>query len=110
MKHTLTGAAALMLTAAPVLAGGIERAPQSLNILFEPGNYVEFSGGRVTPDVSGRDLALRGPGGVVVYTGGRTAGAGAADYSLVGKGFKYQINDQLSAAFIIEQPFGTDIL
>ncbi|KGJ16299.1 OmpP1/FadL family transporter [Paracoccus sanguinis] len=109
MKHTLTGAAALMLTAAPVLAGGIERAPQSLNILFEPGNYVEFSGGRVTPDVSGRDLALRGPGGVVVYPGGRSTGDVADDYSFVGMGFKYQINDQLSAAFIIEQPFGADI-
>ena len=60
MKLTLTGAAALMLTAAPLFAGGIERAPQSLAILFEEGNYVEFSAGRVNADVSGRDVALFG--------------------------------------------------
>lgn len=109
MKHTLTATAALMLTAAPVLAGGIERAPQSLNILFEPGNYVEFSAGRVSPDVRGKDLALSS-GGVVVYPGGRNTGDVAKGYNFVGLGLKYQINDQLSTALIVEQPFGADVL
>lgn len=100
MKHLLTGTAALMLTAAPVLAGAIERAPQSLGILFEEGNYVEFSAGRVSPDVSGRDVAT---------FGGNSTGNIAADYNFIGFGFKQQFTDNLSAAFIIEQPFGADI-
>lgn len=111
MNKTITGAAALMLTAAPVLAGGIERAPQSLGILFEPGNYVEFSAGRVSPEVSGQDAALddpRTPG--VDYPGGRSTGDVAGGYNFAGLGLKYQINDQLSAALIVEQPFGADVV
>lgn len=110
MKYTLTGAAALMLSAAPLFAGAIERAPQSLSVLFEDGNYVEFSGGRVSPDVSGRDLALRDPAtGTVVYPGGRRTGNVAEDYSFIGFAYKHQFNDKLSGALIVEQPFGADI-
>lgn len=100
MKLTLTGAAALMLPAAPLFAGGIERAPQSLAILFEEGNYVEFSAGRVNPDASGRDVAL---------FGGRSTGNVAEDYNFAGLAYKHQFNDQLSAALIVEQPYGADI-
>lgn len=110
MKHALTATAALMLTAAPVFAGGIERAPQSLNILFEPGNYIEFSAGRVNVDVSGRDLALDDPRTPFVdYPGGRQTGDIAKDYNFVGFGYKHQFNDKLSAVLIVEQPFGTDL-
>src|SRR5690606_28012505 len=38
MKRIITGIGALLATAAPALAGGIERAPQSLAPLFEQGN------------------------------------------------------------------------
>ena len=100
MKHTLTGAAALLLSAAPVFAGAIERAPQSLSILFEDGNYVEFGAGRASPDVSGRDLAI--------YGGSRTGNV-ADDYSFFSLGYKHQFNDQLSGALIVEQPFGADV-
>ncbi|WP_299359684.1 outer membrane protein transport protein [uncultured Paracoccus sp.] len=110
MKRSLSGAAALMLTAAPVLAGGIERAPQSLSILFEPGNYVEFSAGRVSPDVSGTDLPLDDPRTPFIdYPGGRSTGSVAKDYNFVGFGYKHQFSDQLSAALIVEQPFGADV-
>ncbi len=103
MKHLLTGTAALMLTAAPVFAGAIERAPQSLGILFEEGNYVEFSAGRVSADVSGTDLPL-GP-----LPGGSSSGDISENYSFFGLGYKHQFNENLSAALIIEQPYGADI-
>ena len=110
MNKSLTAAAALMLTTAPVLAGGIERAPQSLSILFEPGNYVEFSTGRVSPDVSGRDLPLDDPRTPVLdYPGGRETGDVAGGYNFFGFGYKHQFNDQLSGALIVEQPFGADV-
>ncbi|WP_415393495.1 OmpP1/FadL family transporter [Paracoccus sp. SJTW-4] len=103
MKHLLTGTAALMLTAAPVFAGAIERAPQSLGILFEEGNYVEFSAGRVSPDVSGTDLPLGS------LSGGSSSGDISENYSFFGLGYKHQFNENLSAALIIEQPYGADI-
>lgn len=49
MKKICTGAAALMLSATPLLAGGIERAPQSLAVLFEQGNYAELALAASTP-------------------------------------------------------------
>ncbi|GLS80210.1 OmpP1/FadL family transporter [Paracoccus marinus] len=100
MKKTLTASAVLMLGAAPLMAGGIERAPQSLGALFEPGNYVELSFGKVNPDVSGRDVAI---------FGGRDTGGVADDYGFVGFAYKQQLQDNLSVAFIVEQPYGTDI-
>lgn len=98
MKRTFTSAAALMLSAAPVLAGGIERAPQSLGILFEQGNYAELSFGGVDPTVKGRDIA------------GFRTGDVAQGYGFLGFGYKHQFNENLSAAFIVEQPFGADVL
>lgn len=106
MKHLLTGTAALMLTAAPVFAGGIERAPQSIGVLFEKGNYVELSFGGVNPTVRGRDAAIPGLG----YPGEVATGDVAQGYGFFGLSYKHQFNDNLSAALIIEQPFGADIL
>lgn len=100
MTRLITGIGALLMTTAPVLAGGIERAPQSIGILFEQGNYVEFGTGRLSPDISGRDVAL---------FGGSATGDVAEDYNFFGFGYKHQFNDNLSAALIAEQPYGADI-
>lgn len=98
MKFVTTSAAALMLTTIAAQAGGIERAPQSLAPLFEAGaNFVELSFGRVSPDVTGRDVL------------GNSIGNVGKDYGFAGLAYKRQINDSLSAALIIEQPFGADI-
>jgi len=105
-KRLLTGTAALMLTAAPVFAGGIERAPQSLGVLFEKGNYAELSFGGVNPTVKGRDAALPGD---PPYPGEVATGDVAQGYGFFGLAYKHQFNDNLSAAIIIEQPFGADI-
>ena len=98
MKHIVAGIGALLASAAPVFAGGIERAPHSLAPLFENGNYAEVSFGGVTPKVEGSDVA------------GFSTGDVAQGYGFVGLAYKHQFNENLSAALIVEQPFGADIL
>lgn len=105
MTKILTGSAALLLSASPLLAGGIERAPQSLAVLFEQGNYAELSFGGVDPTVEGTDKPVPG-----VYPGGLATGDAAQGYGFVGLAYKHQFNENLSGAFIVEQPFGADIL
>ncbi len=101
MKKTLTAIGALALGTSHAFAGGIERAPQSLNILFEPGNYVEFSLGGVDPTVKGRDLPIFGGSAIGDITQG---------YGFVGLAYKHQFNENLSGAILLEQPYGADIL
>ncbi len=100
MTKTLLGAAALLMTTAPVFAAGIERSTQSINILFEEGNYVETGLQVTNPEVSGRDLAIYG---------GRKTGNVADDFNVLTFGYKHQFSDQFSAALIIEHPYGSDI-
>jgi long-subunit fatty acid transport protein len=97
MKHTMTGVAALLLSASPLLAGGIERAPQSLSALFEEGNYAELSFGGADPTVSGTDSL------------GYDTGDVAQGYGFVGLAYKQQFTPEFSGAIIIEQPFGADM-
>jgi len=100
MKKILAGTAVLLTSAAPVFAGGIERAPQSIAVLFEEGKYVELSFGGVDPTVDGNDLDIYG---------GRGTGDVAQGYGFVGLAYKHQFTENLSAALIVEQPFGADI-
>lgn len=97
MKRIATGIGAFLATAAPALAGGIERAPQSLAPLFEQGNYAELSFGGVNPSVRGTDIA------------GFETGDVAQGYGFFGFAYKHQFTDNLSGAIIVEQPFGADI-
>jgi len=97
MKIASSGIAILMLTASPLIAGGIERAPQSLNALFEDGNYVELSFGGVDPTVEGTDIA------------GFDTGDVAQGYGFTGFAYKHQFTPEFSGALIVEQPFGADI-
>lgn len=98
MKIASSGIAILMLSASQLVAGGIERAPQSLNALFEEGNYVELSFGGVDPTVEGTDVA------------GFDTGDVAQGYGFTGLAYKHQFTPEFSGAIIIEQPFGADIL
>jgi len=100
VRRTLaTGLVAL--AASPAFAGGIERNPQSMAILFQQGNYVEFGIAHARPRVSGTiNLPpLPGPSGNITrrFTTGSFA-------------FKGDINEQLSYALILDQPFGADTL
>lgn len=100
MKKTTIGAAALLLSTTPIFAAGIERSTQSINILFEEGNYLETGLQITNPDVSGKDLAIYG---------GRETGNVADDFNVLTFGYKHQFSEQFSAALIIEHPYGADI-
>lgn len=98
MKYTLKMAAALLVTTAPAMAGGIERGGQFLGPLFEPGNYAEFSFGYVDPEVTGKDIV------------GANTGNVADSYNQIGMAYKHQYTENWSAAVILDQPFGADVL
>lgn len=99
MRNTLaTGL--LALAASPALAGGIERNPQSMAILFQEGNYVEFGASYVRPRVSGDVLGLG-----LFPSGNITRSFGTGSFA-----FKGDINEKLSYALILDQPFGADTL
>ena len=104
MTKTLIGAAALLLTTTPIYAAGIERSTQSINILFEEGNYAETGLQITNPDVSGTDR-FSAPG-----TPLRKTGNIADDFNVLTFGYKHQFSDQFSAALIIEHPYGSDII
>ncbi len=104
MKKVLTAAAALAVGATGAYAGGIERTNQSVGVLFEEGNYAEFSFASVSPDVSGIDTASVGPG-----SPGDSSGNMAENYTKFGAAVKMQINDQFSAALIFDQPYGANV-
>lgn len=97
MKNILTVGAALMLTTTAATAGGIDRSGQSIGAIFEDGKYVELSYGMVTPDVTG------------TFAGVMESGNVAPSYGTVGLTFKTDIDDKVSLALIIDQPFGADV-
>lgn len=107
MKKFVTTLGALALSTTAAQAGGIERSGQSVGILFEKGNYAEFSFGRVAPNVSGI-----GAGTVIsplTPTPGQASGDMAGTYNQIGGGLKYQFNSRVSAALIVDQPFGANV-
>lgn len=90
-------AAASALSARSVSAGGVERSAQSSAILFEPGRLAEVSLGAVRPSLSGVDAA------------GLATGNVAKDFQSFGFAYKADLDDRLSWAVILDQPFGADI-
>jgi len=101
MKKIVSTIGALALTATAAQAGGIDRSGQSMGALFEKGRYLEFSVARVNPKLVGTDVAL---------FGGRTTGEVAGSFTQLGFAYKYDINEKLSFALIVDQPFGANIL
>lgn len=95
MKKIILTTSALTAVAGMASAGGLERTPQSMNILFEDGRYAEFSFGYVAPDVTGS-------------LGGAASGDMLASYANFGLGYKADLSDTLSYAIIFDQPYGAD--
>ena len=100
MKKTLTAGAALLMTTSMVHAVGLDRSGQSIGVLFEQGNYAEFSYGFVMPSIDGNDVPA---------LGGAATGNVAKDYGILGFGYKRDINDQMSFAVVIDEPYGADV-
>ena len=91
----LAASAALISTNS--FAGGLDNAGQSVSPLFQDGRYIEFSAGFSNGDVTGVD-----PTGVTTNDIAPVNFIGAAAY-------KADINEQLSYAIIVDQPFGRKV-
>lgn len=105
MKKIGISALGVMLGATTALAGGIERSAQSVAILFEKGNYLEFSVGRVAPEVSGTQQISAG----AMSLAGSKSGDMADDYNTYGLGLKMSLGEQFDVALIMDEPVGADV-
>ena len=95
MRKTILAA---LVAAAPsvALAGGIERTPQSMEILFAPDRQAQFSLGLVRPRASG----------TTPLTPGASSGNVFGRFVLPELAVKWPLNDRLDAAVILDRPFG----
>ena len=103
MKRVTATLGALVMTAGAAAAGGIDRSGQSVGVIFETGNYLEFSLGSINPDVSGVATAFS-------PTPGGASGNMALNYLQLGGAIKFKLGENLDAAIIFDQPFGSDVL
>ncbi len=99
MNRIVLAAAASVAATGTALAGGLDRSNQNVDILFEPGNIVEFSLGYVAPDASGRDN----------LAGNRDTRDVAENFFQGAVSLKQDITPELSFALIVDQPYGADI-
>lgn len=101
LGQVATATCALALLAGQGLAGGIDRSGQGVNILFEEGNYAQFTLSRVNPDVNGSEpLAAPGSG---------TSTDVAKRYNNLSFGYKHALNDKIDLAIIYDEPFGAHV-
>lgn len=102
MEKLISGIALTALCAGVAHAGGVERADQSVAILFEEGTYAELSFGAFNGDVSGR-----GPN--ATFTGLTGSGDMSPGFGNVALGFKQAVSETIDVALILDQPIGADI-
>jgi len=102
MKTLVTSAAIAALAAGSAQAGGLDRSGQFLGDLFADGNVLKFSYGKVMPSIGGAD------NGVIPSTEG-TYDSVAGDYTRMGLSLKADVNEALSFALILDEPFGSDV-
>ncbi|WP_375546085.1 outer membrane protein transport protein [Sedimentimonas flavescens] len=105
MGRVLLSASAVALCASAVNAGGIERSAQSVALLFEEGNYIEFNMGRVKPEVSGTQM-FPYPSAAFV---GADSGDMTENYNTYSLGLKLKVNEKLDFALIVDEPIGADV-
>lgn len=98
MKHQTLAIAALLTSATTAQAVGLDRSGRPVDLIFQSGNVLEFSAGYASPSISGTDLFGAGTGDI------------ADSFSLLGAGFRYEVNDKFSFGLIIDEPYGADIL
>lgn len=99
MKYVLGAACLASFVAGMATAGGIERARPAQSILFEDGNYVQFSFSQTNGNVSG-DY----PG----FVGGGGTGDIANAERQIGFGLKLQLSEKLEFAVLRTNPYGAD--
>ncbi len=102
MRTTTTAMILSVVGTSTAVAGGIDRAANTNDIIFRNGNYAEIGVSRTIPDVTGTDLPSALPQ--------RYDYTGVADnFTLYNFGIKYDVNDQFSLAFTGQQDYGSDI-
>ncbi|WP_323764287.1 OmpP1/FadL family transporter [Marinovum sp.] len=99
MKYIASAASAACLVAGVAQAGGLERARPAESILFEQGNYVQFSFSQTDADVSGDYPA---------FVGGGSTGDMSEATQHIGFGLKMAINDRFDFAMLMSQPYAAD--
>ena len=100
MQRNIMGFAslgAMVLASGAAQAGGLDRSGQSIAALFGEGTVAELSFSGVDPAVEGVFLGLLPSGDV------------APAYTRLALSFKTDLNDKISAALIMDQPFGAEV-
>lgn len=100
MRNYLKSVTALCLAAGGAHAGALDRTGQSVDVLFEDGRYVEFSFATISPNLSGTGSVL---------SNGIGSGDISPSYQQYGAAYKADINDRLSYAIILDQPFDASV-
>lgn len=100
MKNLNHALGVLAVSATAATAGGLDRSGQSVGVIFETGNYAEFSFGAVNPQVTGTAAPV---------LGGFSSGDMAGNYNQVSGAVKFSLGQNLDAAVIIDQPFGANV-
>ena len=110
-RQQLCASTALVLISASVAhAGGLERAITNFGPLYEDGRYLEVSAALAFSELDG-DGGTIPPGfpGAGTPVSGNT-GDLLENFALVGAAYKADINEKLSYALILNQPYGADTL
>ncbi len=97
MKRTTVLAMATVLAGQTALAGGLDRTGQPIDIIFENGNYFEFSLASTSPSISGTDLLANPISNV------------ASNFLSLGGGIKIDVTEAFSFSVIAESPYGSDV-
>ncbi|MEL6466059.1 MAG: outer membrane protein transport protein [Pseudomonadota bacterium] len=104
MKTRLLTVGALLASTVSAHAVGLDRSGQKINPLFVDGNQVQLSFGFTDPSIDGETQSTFPVPGI--------AGSpidNVAETFLVWSGaIKYDVNDKLSVALIVDEPYGAD--
>ncbi len=93
-----TACAASLLTAGAASAAELDRSGQPVGVLFQSGNHAELSFGYMQPEVSG-----------TLFDGLLPVGNIAGNHSQLSLTLKMDLNERLSFAVILDQPYGADV-
>lgn len=109
MKQIACAVGALAVTAGSVMAGGVERTVTSPAILFEDGDYFEFSYGHVSPSVSGTQAVTIPVAPGLAFPAGASSRDMSESYTAFSLSLKKQLGDRLHLGLILDQPIGADV-
>ena len=101
MKTLLLLTSALTLVGGIAAAGGIDRAQPSYSVLFEEGNYAQFSFSSQDPTVTGTHGSGITAAGITTETGNMAGNESQFNFAI-----KTEITDRLSFGFFMGNAYG----